>query len=70
MPYFDDETMRDAIDTVTRLTRDCCLEPDNYEHQQALVVAVRHYNVLGYGFKLTREGITCRRINGAQSLHR
>jgi hypothetical protein len=55
--------MRSAVDTVTSLLRDCLDEPGNTEHQQALVTAVHHFNQLGYGFKLTREYVQCRRIH-------
>jgi hypothetical protein len=68
-----DNDLRDAIDVVTSCLKDCVNEPTNKEAQQALIVAVRHFNLQGVGFKLTREHVQAFNMKGSvnvQPLHR
>jgi len=56
-----DNDLRSAADVVTSLLRNCLAEPHNLKAQQALIVAVKHFNLQGIAFKLTRECVLVRR---------
>jgi hypothetical protein len=66
MTNHEQSDYRQACDVVNALKNKALNEPTQ-KHINDLVVAVKHYNKLGYGFKLTRETTQCRKLNASQT---